>query len=627
MKSLSIVVLLLVLSSCAAHAQDLGNIPTSLVPLKDINSDDNDYAPCVSPNSSTLYFSSGRGSSADVYTSSRVVSIQSTTSTQQIDDSRISAGRLFDTRSKGQTNWNAPMELSSFNSSQDEGCLSFSADGHTVVFDALRKDGVGDVDIYIADYKDGAITNERNLGTAVNTEYWDAQPCLSADGTTIYFSSNRPGGVGGTDIWMTKRLGDGSWSAPQCLDQNINTEQDERTPFLTRDGGTLVFASNGHAGFGGYDLFYSSRDVQSPQPDWTPATNLGGIVNSDNDELFFFSSAADDYFYISSSRNPDRKLDIFQGTPNLVGMGTVRLNISVIDTLSGKALPATVTIIDILSGAPLTTLSIGSDQAETVVSVPANRSYRISSLVAGYPERTQDVQPKPANAVESVRLVYGAVGFDFSNYQIPFFVTGYYRPNTTPNLESLQRERKQSLNGANYIEHFSDGSAAYERYASYAKVVDELFASVVHTGIDTVLPRFRSSAPAGEVLEISVVGYADPKPILGRYVESEDVSFVDANGKEQHVTQGDRLSNLSLSGLRAYYSTIELKRLFAEYAAQSGKTDYNELLNSGRLRFRSIGGGVNTNGNDYAAQRRIRIDFARAGTSATPLYDSNSIKK
>ncbi|MBL7975874.1 MAG: hypothetical protein JNJ85_13240, partial [Candidatus Kapabacteria bacterium] len=157
--------------------------------------------------------------------------------------------------------------------------------------------------------------------------------------------------------------------------------------------------------------------------------------------------------------------------------------------------------------------------------------------------------------------------------------------------------------------------------------VDDLFTSVVTTAVDTIFPRFRKNSAPDEIIEISVYGFADPKPILGRYVETETVYFEDANGTAQTVKPNDKLTNLKLSGLRAYHSSKQIERQFEDLSAQRGFDDYKQLVQQGKIKYRYIGGGVNTSGNDFAAQRRIKIDFVRIkGTTKNNEYDTNKVK-
>ncbi|MCK9449139.1 MAG: OmpA family protein [Bacteroidales bacterium] len=163
------------------------------------------------------------------------------------------------------------------------GALSFSADGKTLLFTGCGwADGLGSCDIYISKMKEGRWTLPENIGKPVNSNAWESQPVLTDYGTSLLFVSNRPEGYGGSDIYMSIALEDGTWSKPINLGATINTAGNEMAPFLHPDGQTLYFSSDGHAGLGGYDLFMSKKDETGR---WSKPVNLGAPVNSSEDEL------------------------------------------------------------------------------------------------------------------------------------------------------------------------------------------------------------------------------------------------------------------------------------------------------------------------------------------------------
>ena len=171
----------------------------------------------------------------------------------------------------------------SINTRQDQGVSSLAADGQTIYFTGCnRPDGMGNCDIYVADLVGASWQNIRNLGPVVNTEYWESQPSISADGKTLYFASNRPGGMGGTDIWFTTKDVNGNWTEPQDLPAPVNSPDDENSPFISADGVTLYLSSNRKGGLGGFD-FYTSEKVDSG---WTKPENLGAPINSEHDDEF-----------------------------------------------------------------------------------------------------------------------------------------------------------------------------------------------------------------------------------------------------------------------------------------------------------------------------------------------------
>ena len=132
-----------------------------------------------------------------------------------------------------------------------------------------------------------------------NSEKWESQASISCDGSLLFFASNRKGGLGGTDLWMSTRQADGSWSDPKNLGPKINTELDEEAPFITNDGKTLYFSSTGHLGMGEQDLFMSRLDDKG---NWMAAINLGEPINTASRELGFFLSADGKTGYFSSNR-------------------------------------------------------------------------------------------------------------------------------------------------------------------------------------------------------------------------------------------------------------------------------------------------------------------------------------
>ncbi|SMC96500.1 OmpA family protein [Pedobacter africanus] len=180
--------------------------------------------------------------------------------------------------------WGKPVPLSEkINTTKyNEGAQSISPDGMYLFFTGCnRPDGLGRCDIYLS-HKEGKDWGAPfNLGAPINTIYWESQPAISPDGSTLYFVSNRPGGLGGYDIWKSSLKADGYWSQPENLGPEINTPYDEHTPFLHPDGKTLYFSSDGWPGMGNKDIFLSRLDEQGK---WTIPENLGYPINTFNEE-------------------------------------------------------------------------------------------------------------------------------------------------------------------------------------------------------------------------------------------------------------------------------------------------------------------------------------------------------
>jgi len=181
------------------------------------------------------------------------------------------------------------------------GSMSISPEGNAIYFAGCGwQAGFGSCDIYRSEYQNGSWGIPRNLAAPVNTSAWETQPSVSVDGRELYFVSNRAGGFGGSDIYRSVLLPDGKWSNPQNLGDLINTSGNEMSPYLHPDGKTLYFASDGHQGMGGFDLFVSRRDEVGR---WMKPENLGVPVNSTFDEISLITNAEGNHAYLSSNRS------------------------------------------------------------------------------------------------------------------------------------------------------------------------------------------------------------------------------------------------------------------------------------------------------------------------------------
>ncbi|MBL7922549.1 MAG: OmpA family protein [Bacteroidia bacterium] len=174
---------------------------------------------------------------------------------------------------------------------ENQGSCSISIDNKHLYFAMERDEGGAqkNTDIYVSDNINDEWKPYRKLSPVVNhPKYWDTQPTIAADGVTLYFVSDRPGGYGGTDIYVTvKDQKTGIWSTPKNLGPNVNTKGHERTPFIHSDSETLYFSSDGHFGFGGLDIFYVRKDEKG---EWKEPENIGSPINGSTDDVGFFVS-------------------------------------------------------------------------------------------------------------------------------------------------------------------------------------------------------------------------------------------------------------------------------------------------------------------------------------------------
>ena len=235
----------------------------------------------------------------------------------------------------------------------NEGSQSFSADGRYMFFvQCSNRENVGSCDIWYSIRKGDRWSNPINLGEPANSRYWESNPVMSPTGDMIYFTSNRPEGLGGKDIWCVQVYIDDQGYLktynPQPLGSPINTDKDEFAPFIHADNHTLYFSSDGHKGLGGQDIF---RSVRADNGSWSIPENLGYPINTHGDESGFVINGLGNKAYFSSDQleNRSMKLDIYEIDLPITIQPRTRMVYSpgrVYDIQTGKPLQARVEIFE-----------------------------------------------------------------------------------------------------------------------------------------------------------------------------------------------------------------------------------------------------------------------------------------
>ncbi len=287
-------------------------------------------------------------------------------------------------------------EVEGLNTPQNEGIHTISADGRTMIFTACdrRKTGIGSCDLYYAHLDSEYWTIPSNMGKVVNSISWDSQPSLSADGKTLFFSSGRQDGYGGNDIWMTTKTDTSSWEFPTLLSEEINTSGNEESPFIHPDGHTLYFRSDKHIGMGGYDIFYS-RYTDSTQT-WSPAKNIGYPINTEGSEgalsvsldgkTAFFAS---DMAYLNEKSNANLDIYSFELYPEARPMLTTFVKATITDKETGLPLPVNYTI-EVLSNNMKPTTGKANPYGTFINSLPTNQSYAMFIKMDGYVHHSEN---------------------------------------------------------------------------------------------------------------------------------------------------------------------------------------------------------------------------------------------
>ncbi len=266
------------------EARNFAVLLNNPVPLKirnlghELNSIYDDHSPLVSFTGNRILFTSRRPSSD-----------------REMYDGQY-AEKVYTADFDGQ-NWGTPKVLAGLSTrNKHESILSVSPD-YTQLF--LFKNDKGNKSIYTSQLIDDKWSEPKKLPPPINSEWDETHACLSADRSTLFFTSNRPGGLGGLDIYLVKKDEFGQWGKPRNAGPNINTDKDEETPMLHPDGRTLYFSSEGHNTIGRFDIFYSQMLADSS---WTLPVNMGYPINTPDDDFFFVPSLDKSRAYYASYR-------------------------------------------------------------------------------------------------------------------------------------------------------------------------------------------------------------------------------------------------------------------------------------------------------------------------------------
>jgi tetratricopeptide (TPR) repeat protein len=299
---------------------------------KDINSQYPDYRPVVSLDEGEIIFTSNRPN----------------TTGGQKDAGGVYYEDIYISH-RTDIGWSKPVQMSNnINTNGNDAAVSISASGKKLIIYRYGKENLmatASGDLFISELIDGKWSKAVRLPNTINSSGWEPSACFSQDENTMYFTSNREGGVGGTDIYVVKRLADGSWTLPQNLGVQINTAGDEDSPSIQPDGKTLYFSSSGHKSMGGYDIFVTKYDEEKKQ--WSQPQNVGYPINTAHDDLYFSWSADGKRVYFSSLRPEGMgEKDLYYAVIHEELAGTMIVKGLVTDSISSLPLETKIKVTD-----------------------------------------------------------------------------------------------------------------------------------------------------------------------------------------------------------------------------------------------------------------------------------------
>ena len=280
------------------------------------------------------------------------------------------------------------------NTRNNEGAENISPDGQTLLFTCCAdvageypegRKGLGSCDIFFSIKNGDQWSRPRNIGNAINSKYWESQPCISSDGRTLYFVSNRPGGKGREDIYFSKLQADGNWGAAQNMGDSVNTPDSEISPFIHPDNLTLYFSSDGWTSMGKKDLLVSRRKTIDAQ--FSSPVNLGYPINSSGEESSLIVSADGTRAYYDSERKEGfGKTDIYRFDlyPAARPAPVTYVKGKVYDQDSRSPIEAAFELTDLATGKVVVSSYSNPGNGEYLVCLPSGHDYAFTCSKKGY---------------------------------------------------------------------------------------------------------------------------------------------------------------------------------------------------------------------------------------------------
>lgn len=503
---------------------------------REINSEFEDYAPVLNADESEIIFTTRRRD-GNTY--------------ENVADDNKPYEDIFSTVRNGET-WKRAVNIGpNINTKFNDSNLSFSPDGKLLF--VYKDEGNGDI-YFTERQKDGTWGELEALPGIINSSYRESSVSITADGELLYFASERPGGYGGSDIYVCSKDSKGEWSKVKNLGATINTEFDEDGPFIDYSQKTLYFSSQGRKGMGGFDIFKSNL-LNADKNEWSEPENMGYPINSPDDDIYFSGTKDGKHWYYSSVRedgmgysdiytikpieevkkepvvakNPEPikeepKQPVVEPVKELPKVEPkvepvkptivpVKYVVKVVDAETDAPLDAKVRMQGLKDNAPAGMMTNGSDY-EFSISNKAAKDYRLSVEREGYIFQNVTVRIEAAsttpktitNTIRMRKLEVGAVSilrniyFDFDR--------ATFKTEAYPELNKLEAMMKQNQNLMVEIAGHTDsyGTKEFNKGLSQRRAM-AVKSFLTSKGID---PR-----------RVKTVGYGEDKPLASNDDEEE----------------------------------------------------------------------------------------------------------
>lgn len=354
-----------------------------------INSEYDEHSPVFSADESTLIFTSKRKGN---------VGDKMTEDGQYFEDIYISY-------KKDDSLWSTPVSISpEINSPGHEASIGLSVDGQELFIYKDESNMVNEKDgnIYYSKLEGEVWSKPIKLGPTINTKYNENHASLSADGEQLYFTSDRPGGYGGMDIYVSNKLPNGEWGPAQNLGTIVNSAEDEIGPFIHPDNVTLFFSSKSHTNMGGFDIFFTSKNENE---EWEEPTNIGYPINSTDDDVYYIPTpdgmrayyasqktggiGRNDIYLITLPESEEKSLTVMSGVITLAD-GSQPKNV-------------TITVTDIDTKEVVGTYTPNTKTGKYLFILKSGKNYNVTIDADGFLPFTDNLMVKKGTAYQQIQ--------------------------------------------------------------------------------------------------------------------------------------------------------------------------------------------------------------------------------
>jgi outer membrane protein OmpA-like peptidoglycan-associated protein len=292
------------------------------------------------------------------------------------------------------------------NTERNEGAQHISQDGKVLVFTSCdAPDGFGGCDLYYSLLTKQGWSQPINIGDVINSEFWESQPTIAPDKRALYFAARAPGGMGGSDLYVSYIMPSGKWGPAMNMGPAVNTTGDETSPFIHADNQTLYFASSGLTGYGKMDLFLIRKDSTGH---WGKPENLGYPINTVDDEATLFVTSDGTTAYYASDRSDSKgSLDLYSFTlrEDIRPVKTLWVKGKVFDAKTKKGLPSAVELKDVATGQRSSKVQTDED-GDYLITLPVGKDYAFNVNRKGYLIYSENfpLSSKPSDSVYQVDI-------------------------------------------------------------------------------------------------------------------------------------------------------------------------------------------------------------------------------